>query len=89
MPWYTSESFSVCMFLLPPAAALLILFFAKRTLIWLSVPITVAVDALVWGPAVIHGGSYSAIALVFLVPQVLVVTGISIFIAWRGAKRAK
>ena len=71
------------------AVNLLILFFAKRTLIWLSVPITVAVDALVWGPAVIHGGSYSAIALVFLVPQVLVVTAISFLIARRWANRAK
>ena len=61
----------------------------ERALIWLSVPITVAVDALVWGPAVIHGGSYSAIALVFLVPQVLVVTAISFLIARRWANRAK
>ena len=89
MPWYVSEAVSVCMFLLPPAAALLILFFVKRSLIWLSVPITVAVDALVWGPAVIHGGSYGAIALVFLVPQVLVVTGISLFITRRWANRTK
>ena len=89
MPWYVSEAFSVCMFLLPPLAALLILFFAKRSLIWLSVPVTVAVDALVWGPAVIHGGSYGAIALVFLVPQVLVVTGISLFITRRWADRTK
>ena len=89
MPWYVSEAFSVCMFLLPPLAALLILFFVKRSLIWLSVPITVAVDALVWGPAVIHGGSYGAIALVFLMPQVLVVTGISLFITRRWANRTK
>ena len=89
MPWYVSEAFSVCMFLLPPLAALLILFFVKRSLIWLSVPIAVAVDALVWGPAVIHGGSYGAIALVFLVPQVLVVTGISLFITRRWANRTK
>lgn len=89
MPWYTCEAFSVCMFLLPPLAALVILFFTRRTLTWLSVPITIGVDALFWGSAIIHGGSYGAIALVFLVPQVLVVTGISIFIAWRGAKRAK
>ena len=89
MPWYTSEIFSVCMFLLPPVAALLMLFFVKRTLIWLSVPITVAADALVWGPALIHGGSYGAIALVFLVPQVLVVAGVSFLIARRTANRAK
>lgn len=89
MPWYTSEVFSVCMFLLPPLAALLILFFTRRTLIWLSVPITVAVDALIWGPAVIHGGSYGAIALVFLVPQVLVVASISFFLARRAGNRAK
>lgn len=88
MPWYTSEVFSVCMFLLPPLAALLVLFFARRTLIWLSVPITVAVDALIWGPAVIHGGSYGAIALVFLVPQILAVAGISFLIARRAANRA-
>ena len=89
MPWYSSEIFSVCMFLLPPLAALLMLFFVKRTLIWLSVPITVAVDALIWGPAVIRGGSHGAVALVFLVPQVLVVAGISFLIARRTANRAK
>ena len=89
MPWYTSEVFSLCMFLLPPLAALLILFFTRRTLIWLSVPITVAVDVLVWGPAVIQGGSYGAIALVFLVPQILIVAGISFFIARRWANRTK
>lgn len=89
MPWYTSEIFSVCMFLLPPAAALLILFFVKRSLIWLSVPVTVAVDALVWGPAVIRGGSYGAIALVFLIPQVLAVAAVSFLIARRRAGRTK
>lgn len=89
MPWYTSEAFSVCMFLLPPLAALLILYFARRSLIRLSVPITMAVDALIWGPAVVHGGSYGATALVFLVPQVLIVAGISFFITRRWANRAK
>lgn len=83
MPWYASEGFSIFMFLAPPVAALLALYFMKKKLIWLSVPITLLTDALLWGPAMTKAGSYGGVLLVFLIPQVMVVTLISLLVIRR------
>lgn len=65
------EMFSIIMFFITPILSVLILYFAKRNWIWLSIPITIVVDLLVWGK-VIFESSHNGIALVFLIPQVTV-----------------
>ena len=88
MPWYTSEAFSIFMFFVPPIAALIALFWIRRKLIWVSIPITVLIDGVIWGTAITGGGSHGKIALVFLIPQVIVVILISLFIMWREKRRS-
>ena len=44
--------FSIIMFFIPPILYVLILYFAKRNWIWLSIPITIVVDLLVWGKVI-------------------------------------
>lgn len=87
MPWYASEGFSIFMFLAPPVAALLALYFIQKKLIWLSVPITLVIDALFWGPVMIKAGSYGGVLWVFLIPQVIVVALISLLVIWRTRGR--
>ena len=87
MPWHTSEFFSMFMFFVPPIAALLVLYFIRRKLVWVAIPFTVLLDALFWGPAIAKAGSYGGTALIFLIPQVIVVTLISLLIM-RSAKKA-
>jgi hypothetical protein len=71
------EIFSIIMFFIPPILSVLILYFTKRNWIWLSIPITIVVDLLVWGKGIFES-SHSGIALAFLIPQVTVVAIISI-----------
>ena len=88
MPCYTSESFSMFMFFVPPlVAALLILYFIRKKLVWVAIPITLLLDFLIWGPAIAKAGSYGGAALIFLIPQVIVVTLMSLLIM-RSAKKA-
>lgn len=81
------EIFSIIMFLIPPILSVLILYFTKRDWIWLSIPITIVVDLLIWGKAIFEL-SHGRVALVFLIPQVTVVTIIS-FITLYLEKRRK
>ena len=74
------------MFFVPPAAALLVLYCMKRNLVWLAIPITLLTDALFWGPAIAKAGNYGGTALIFLIPQVIVVTLLSLAIMRRAAK---
>lgn len=70
------EVFSVVMFFVPPILCLWALYFIKRRWIWLAVPVTIGVDLLVWGKGLFespHGG----VAIVFLIPQIIVVAVIS------------
>lgn len=85
-----SEIISIIMFFAPPILSVLILYFIKRSWIWLSIPITIVIDLLVWGKGIFES-SHGAIALVFLIPQVVVVAIISIVILYleKHRKRAK
>jgi preprotein translocase subunit YajC len=70
------EVFSIVMFFAPLILFLSVLYFIKRRWIWLAIPITIVVDLFVWGKGVFespHGG----VALVFLIPQIIVVAVIS------------
>lgn len=64
------EIISIIMFFAPPILLVLILYFIKRSWIWLSIPITMMIDLLVWGKGIFES-SHGAIALVFLIPTVL------------------
>lgn len=69
------------MFFVPPIFSVLISYFIKRNWIWLSIPITVVIDLLVWGK-VIFELSHGRVALVFLIPQVTVIAIISLWILY-------
>ena len=73
------EIFSIIMFFIPPILSVIILYFAKRNWIWLSIPVTIVVDLLVWGKGIFEL-SHGRIALVFLIPQVTVIAIISFMI---------
>lgn len=82
------EMFFTIMFLLPAILSMLILYFTKRNWIWMSIPITIVVDLLVWGKGIIespHGG----IALVFLIPQATIVAIISFVILYLEKRRKR
>ena len=82
------EVFSIIIFFIPPISAVLILYFTKRNWIWLSIPITIVVDLLVWGKGIFES-SHSGIALAFLIPQVTVVAIISFVILYIKKRRKK
>lgn len=89
MPWYTSEIFSMFMFFVPPITALLVLYFIRKKLVWIAIPITLLLDTLFWGPAIAKAGSYGGTALMFLIPRVIVVMLISLLIMRKAKKAAK
>ena len=80
------EIFSIVMYLIPPLLSLLILFFANRKLIWLSVPITIIVDLLVWGKVILYP-AYIGLVLLFLVPQVIITATISFVVLYISKRR--
>ncbi len=82
------EIFSIIMFFIPPILSVIILYFTKRTWIWLSIPITIVVDLLMWGKGIFES-SQSGIALAFLIPQVTVVAIISFVILYIKRRRKK
>jgi preprotein translocase subunit YajC len=82
------EIFSIIMFFIPPILSVIILYFTKRNWIWLSIPITIVVDLLIWGKGIFES-SHSGIALAFLIPQVTVVAIISFVILYIKRRRKK
>ena len=82
------EIFSIIMFFIPPILSVIILYFTKRNWIWLSIPITIVVDLLVWGKGIFES-SHSGIALAFLIPQVTVVAIISSMILYIVKRRKR
>jgi len=82
------EIFSIIMFFIPPILSVIILYFTKRNWIWLSIPITIVVDLLIWGKGIFES-SHSGIALAFLIPQVTVVAIISFVILYIERRRKK
>lgn len=82
------EVFSIIMFFIPPILSVLILYFIKQNWIWLSIPITIVIDLLVWGKGIFES-SHGGIALVFLIPQVTVVAIISFVILYLEKRRKR
>ena len=82
------EVFSIIMFFIPPILSMIILYFTKRNWIWMSIPITIVVDLLVWGKGIFEL-SYGRVALIFLIPQVTIVTIISFVILYFGNRKKK
>lgn len=82
------EIFSIIMFFVPAISLMLILYFIKRNWIWLSIPITIVIDLLVWGKGIFES-SHVGIALAFLIPQVTVVAIISFVILYLEKRRKR
>ncbi len=72
---------SIIAYFMPAIISLMILFVVKKKWIWLSIPIVVIIDLIVWGEALIYNlGELRGIALIFLVPQILITTIIALSI---------
>ncbi|MDD4726699.1 MAG: hypothetical protein PHR70_07925 [Tissierellia bacterium] len=82
------EMFSIIMFFIPAIFSMLVLYFAKRNWIWVSIPITIIVDLLVWGKAIVEL-SHARVLLIFLIPQVTVVAIISLVIIFLENRRRR
>lgn len=85
---FLSEGFSIFMFFVPPIISLITLYFLKRKLIWLSIPITILFDLLFWGKAILDSSYGRGLTAIFLIPQISVVIIISLAIIYRE-KRGK
>ena len=88
MSWQMSEVFSVLAFLVPPIVSLLAFYWWKRRCICWSIAITAVVDALVWGSAICSSSYARGLAMIFLIPQIVVVTLVSLMI-WKKAQKLK
>ena len=76
IPFEYSEAFTFVMYLAPAIISLVVLGIVKRKFIWLSIPITIVADLIAFWSVLIYYES-RGLALVFLIPQVFVVTAIS------------
>ena len=94
MTWYTPVLFglnliSTINFVLLPAAAVLLLFFLKRNLLWaapiLSTALMTAVDVIAVGPSLLTEGEYRGMFLIGLVPLHLAVTILLTALAYGAA----
>lgn len=88
MSWSMSEIFSVLAFLVPPIASLLAFYLWKRRWICWSIVITIGVDLFVWGSAIWSSSYARGLAMIFLIPQIVVVTLVSLAI-WRKTQKNK
>ena len=79
IPYEYSEAFAFLMYFAPAFISLAVLFFAKRKLIWLSIPITIIADLLAFWSALTYY-EFWQLALLFLIPQIIIVTIISLII---------
>lgn len=84
-----SEGFSVFIYFVPPIISLAVLFFLKRKLIWLSIPITIFVDLIFWGAAILDSSYGRGLAKIFLIPQISGVAVISLLITYISKRRKK
>ena len=85
IPFEYSEAFTFVMYLAPAIISLVVLGIVKRKLIWLSIPITIFADLIAFWSVLIYYES-RGLALVFLIPQVFVVTAISAVFMYRNKK---
>lgn len=75
------EILSIIAYFLPAVISLAVLFAVKKKWVWLSIPIVAIVDLIVWGEILIYNfGELRGIALIFLIPQILITTIISLSI---------
>ena len=94
MTWYTPVLFglnliSTINFVLLPAAAVLLLFFLKRNLLWaapiLSTALMTAVDVIAVGPSLLTVGEYRGMFLLVIVPIHLAVAVLLTALAYAAA----
>ena len=70
---------TIIMYFAPAVISLVILGFMKKKLIWLSIPITIVADLIAFWDALTNY-EFWQLALVFLIPQIIVVTIVSLSI---------
>ena len=71
------EIVAIIMYFLPALISLFVFWLVNKKLIWLSIPITIAADLIAfWGALTNY--EFRQLALIFLVPQIIVVTIISV-----------
>jgi len=79
---------TITMYFAPAIISLIVLWFVNKKLIWLSIPITIAADLITfWGALANY--EFWRIALIFLIPQMIVVTIVSLVIMYLHRKRVK
>ncbi|MCL2603661.1 MAG: hypothetical protein FWD90_04205 [Defluviitaleaceae bacterium] len=83
-----SESFMIIMYFLPALVSLIVLLFAKRKLIWLAIPITITADLITFWGAITYYET-RGLAFLFLIPQIIVVSIISLVIMLVHKKRLR
>ena len=79
IPFEYGEIFTIIMYFAPALISLVALWFINKKFIWLSIPITIIADLIAFWSALTYYESWQ-LALVFLIPQIIVVTAISLFI---------
>ena len=79
------EAFSIIMYFAPAIISLVVLGLVKRNLIWMSIPITIIADLIAFWSVLAYYES-RGVALVFLIPQIIVVAAISAFVLYKSKK---
>jgi len=73
------EIIAIIMYFVPAIVSLFVFWFVNKKLIWLSIPITIAADLIAfWGALTNY--EFWQLALIFLIPQIIVVTIITLII---------
>jgi hypothetical protein len=88
IPIRYSEIFVIAMYFAPALISLTVLFFVKRKIIWLSIPITIIADLVAFWSGLVYYET-RGIVLVFLIPQIIVVSIISVTITLIHRRRTK
>jgi hypothetical protein len=86
IPIQYSEIFVVAMYFVPALISLTVLFIVKRKMIWLSIPITIIADLVAFWNGLTYYES-RGLVLLFLIPQIIFVSIISVTITLVHRKR--
>ena len=79
IPFEYGEAFTIIMYFAPALISLVVLWFANKKLSWIAIPITIIADLVAFWSALTNY-EFWQLALVFLIPQIIVVTAISLII---------
>ena len=80
------EIITVTIYFTPAIISFIVLWVFNKKLIWLSIPITIAADMIAFWSALTNY-EFRELALIFLIPQIIVVTIISLIIMHLDKKK--